>query len=88
MPALMQGVVYLLMSEISVCVDTDMQTQYQSLLENPLMLFFLTEYIHFILVQSSPFYFTSIQLLALSLSLYPLAHKPAPWPGCGLDRFG
>lgn len=77
------------MSEITVRIDTDTQTQYQSLMENPLMLFFLPEYIRFIFHPIPPFYFASIQLLcSLSLCLYPLAHKPAPWPSCGLDRCG
>lgn len=35
-----------------------------------------------------PFISHLFSSFALSLHVFPLAHKPAPWPSCGLDHCG
>lgn len=62
-----------------------------SLMEDPLMLFLLTEYILFILVQSpalTPHLFYSAPSISLCLSALSLVYQPVSEPSCGLDHCG
>lgn len=62
-----------------------------SLMEDPLTLFLLTEYILFILVQSpalTPHRFYSAPSISLCLSALSLVYQPVSGSCCGLDHCG
>lgn len=88
MPAVMQGVVYL--PARWVRYTQDMHTpNMDSLMEDPLTLFLLAEYILFILVQSpaltSHLFYSAP---SISLCLSALVYQPMSGPSCGLDHCG